>query len=193
MTIPRRLIGRALAWLRESNGESAARSPFKSRINELEMSAGNRVIKRAGKTFRRKGITFDPAELLAREAEFLKLLRDSPHFPTVCEQQEGCIVLTYEGDLITKDNLPQDWRQQAEEILAALDAHHIVHRDIKQINLLVNSGRIVLIDFGWAILESEPYFSCPQEIGEQIPPELINDNRTALYAALEKLDRESQD
>lgn len=47
----------------------------------------------------------------------------------------------------------------------------IVHRDIRRDNILVRDGKPVLIDFGWAISDTHPYFT-PSHLGDtERPPD----------------------
>ncbi len=49
-------------------------------------------------------------------------------------------------------------------ILTELKKRGIQHRDIRPENMLIREGRPVVIDFGWAVSEAEPYFT-PDGLG----------------------------
>ena len=57
--------------------------------------------------------------------------------------------LAYAGERITRGNAPIDWRGQLGDILLDLRRETIEHNDIKSSDLLVDTGRLFLIDYGW--------------------------------------------
>lgn len=80
----------------------------------------------------------------------------SIHFPEVYSYDDEKKEIEIEdcGEML-KDNLPENWKEQLEEIVNDLKAHEIIHRDIKLDNLMVKHGIIKLIDFGWAKFKEE--------------------------------------
>lgn len=99
------------------------------------------------KTFKQKNLWAQE-----REVKALKRLESSKHFPTVIEDGDGYMVMQYAGreNMLTKDLI-----SQAHEIIADLKKARIKHRDIRSENLLVLSGNLSLIDFGWCIFDDE--------------------------------------
>jgi serine/threonine protein kinase, bacterial len=60
--------------------------------------------------------------------------------------------------------------------LAAAHAAGIVHRDLKPANALFNNGRVLLADFGIALLAGEPQFTTAGQVlgtATYLPPEVI--------------------
>jgi serine/threonine protein kinase len=161
------------------------RKPLQSRINKISITPEGLVLKKAGDVFFRHGHRYDPYFLLKREAIFLKKM-NGVHVPRLLEVGDRWLVMEHCGDELSANNLPINWRDQIDSIVSALDEAQIVHRDIKQGNLLVRDGKLFLIDFGWAIWkEEEPYLS-PRELYRDflgrhcIPHNQIYDNRSAL-------------
>lgn len=155
---------------------------YKSRINLVQRRENGLVEKRAGMPFWRRGFCFDPQEILKREIFFLECLQPSCHFPKIVATDAGAFCMEYCGEVINRNLLPENWVHQVEEMANQLEKMRIIHRDIKKQNLLVFEGILVLIDFGWAIFQGEQRI-CPQDLVEDIPKELIYNNRMALDQA----------
>jgi GT2 family glycosyltransferase/predicted Zn-dependent protease len=116
-----------------------------------------------------------------RDAEFLRRL-DGPHFPRVLEarQENGWSVAVFEriaGHELTQA-IPEiaatpktlaAFFGECLDILEALQAADITHRDIQTQNLMVRDGHPVLIDFGWAVAPDAPCFN-PPGLGQNSHP-----------------------
>lgn len=98
-----------------------------------------------------------------REAEALRRLEElgAEGFPRVVGSagSGGRVGLSWAGRAgwvgEARRRLPE-YRQQGEEICAALEQARIRHRDIRPANLCLLDGRVSLIDFGWCLLDDEP-------------------------------------
>lgn len=112
---------------------------------------------------------FKGYNLIDNEKRILSLL-DSIHFPKLLGSQEDSIEVEDCGDPLTIDNLPKDWELQLVQVLMELKASEVIHRDIKPDNLMIKNGVIKLIDFGWAILESDPQDNPPSCLGFPYKP-----------------------
>jgi len=154
------------------------RTIFKSKINIVIRKKNGNVLKKAGKQFSRNGYNFDPKYLIEREKIFLQIL-DGIISPKLKDFGKGWIEMEYCGEPISKKNLPSDWEYQIKQISSVLSKFEIIHRDIKAANILVNNGKIVLIDFSWSVFKSENYYISPREF-TNINEELIYDNYYAL-------------
>ena len=170
---------RLALWLRSLFGAQGGRREMTSRINAVSLMPDGSVRKQAGEVFSRGEHRFDPVILLRREAGFLRLL-DGRRSPRLLEEGDDWFRMTHCGSELSTSNVPEDWRQQVVEIAAILDEAGIVHRDIKDGNVLVLDGRLQVIDFGWAISTGEEPYVCPRELCPDIPHKHIYDNRTAL-------------
>ena len=122
------------------------------------------------------------AGMAAHEAGMLERLQ-GVHFPRVIssEQCDGYSVLVMEriagtglaegrADISSTPRRLAGFLRECLAILSQLRAATIRHRDIRAGNILVRDGHPVLIDFGWAETEDEPYLS-PGHLGglERIP------------------------
>lgn len=179
------------------NKFSALRKRPASRINQIQLRLKNgqisdfekvkllntntihSVIKRAGQNFSRHGIEYDSKQIIEREVYFLRLLENEDHFPRILTAGNDFYEMTFSGNRVDKNNIPDDFDEQILEIALSLDKFKIIHRDIKQQNLLVKNNRLILIDFGWAI-HADTHSPCPQDQEQSIPKENIYNNLTAL-------------
>lgn len=94
--------------------------------------------------------------VVAREARWLRVLEGSGRTPTLIDQDDRRLTMTYAGPLLARDSLPADWREQAEDILDTLHGAGCRHNDIKPGDLVIRHGRIHLLDFGWATPVGQP-------------------------------------
>lgn len=92
--------------------------------------------------------------LIENEKRILKEL-DSIHFPKLIGGQDDEVIIEDCGQLLTVDNLPDNWKEQLVMIVMELKSHGIIHRDLKPDNLMIKDGVIKLIDFGWSIKDGE--------------------------------------
>jgi len=102
---------------------------------------------------------YDYEHIYLRERHWLEQLKEFDRTPTIISTKDNEITMTYCGERITKDNLPEDWREQANYIISKLKEFNCAHNDIKPEEILVKDNKLYLVDFGWAL-----------EIGEEIPP-----------------------
>lgn len=114
---------------------------------------GNRTqrIERISRGIIRK--TYMPSDewMIAREEECLRRLENYNHFPKFLGKTERTIDISYCGRISPFGHLSD----QKKEIINALKACGITHRDIKPPNILRLKNIMYLIDFGWALLDSE--------------------------------------
>ena len=157
-----------------------------SRTNKVSITPAGTVLKIAGEDFTRRGIRFSPAESLEREGNFLATL-EGPHFPKVIKRGEGYLETQFCGVRLGPHNLPADWHAQVEEICGELRRHRIVHRDIKEGNLLVIDSTLVLIDFGWAFKWPWGFFLSPRELSWDTNGPRIYSNRQSLLSLVRRI------
>lgn len=158
-----------------------------SRINTIEFFENGRVRKKAGPNFFRQFRKFNTCEAILREIEILKKIEYTQISPKILAVEEDAFIMEKVGEPICKNNLPQDWREQIDNIHKTLQKYKIIHRDIKRQNLMVMAGKIYLIDYGWSLIEGNGFFLCPQDLCKEIPKELIYDNLLALNHTVQTL------
>jgi len=109
--------------------------------------------------------------LASREYAFLSRL-DSPYFPKAFDQKtkQGFSLITMEKILgISLEEEGPRLRRSAGNMLSffwhglnllhELQKKGIQHRDIRSDNILIRDDKPVLIDFGWAVSEDQPFFT----------------------------------
>lgn len=116
------------------------------------------VEKKDGRIFKRQ-TGYSAYNLIQNEWNVLSQIHSS-HFPKVYSIKGGVLEIEDCGISILKA-IPENWREQLDEILEDLELSGIIHRDIRLDNLLVKDGVVKLIDFGWAkrigvVEENEP-------------------------------------
>lgn len=83
------------------------------------------------------------------ELKNLKLLSNYEHFPKYIGCQKSKILMEYCGEKISKDNIPDDFINQIDDIINIFRSFSISHNDIHPDNILVKNGKIILIDFAF--------------------------------------------
>lgn len=96
-------------------------------------------------------------DLFQNELFWLKELAEFDRVPNVLwyDEEIKSFKMPNLGDMITKDNIPQDWEVQMEYIIEELDKYNCSHNDVKPEEILVKEGKLYLIDFGWATKKNE--------------------------------------
>lgn len=118
--------------------------------------------------------SWDQYNLIENEERILRKIK-SKHFPKVIRsagkgfnteeiQLEDC------GELLTIQNIPDNWAKQLVQIMEDLKKNAVQHRDIKPDNLMVKDGVIKLIDFGWARFKDDPDDNPPNCLGYPYKP-----------------------
>lgn len=125
-----------------------------------------------------------------KEFKYLQLLNNmNNHFPIIYSKHGDTILkMSYCGEPLRQ--LPSNWELQAEEILFSLKKFNIVHRDIIPRNLLVQDGKIKLIDFSWSGPPDEDTSKFPPLLGTDFKKypgfndRFSFDNKYSLYKSL---------
>ena len=138
---------------------------------------------------------FQEYGILAREVDWLRRLGGTGVCPRLIEADDAEIRMGYCGEPVFRGNLPADWREQAEELLAALRRGGCAHNDIKCENLTVADGRLTLIDFGFATEIGAPIPAAwPRGIGRQHRVDIHRfDDRKAIFEALQSAEEDRID
>lgn len=85
----------------------------------------------------------------AKEYDALKQMGHENHIPELYSTYENVMYMEYCGDKLTRENMPEDWEKQCEEIEKIQVKYSLFHFDIFQKNLTVKDGIIYLIDWGF--------------------------------------------
>ena len=86
------------------------------------------------------------------EKKWLNILKDTNIIatPLSFDDNNKLITTIYSGEKINRSNIPNDWEKQRDNIIKVLNNHNCRHNDIKPDEILVDQGKIKLVDFGWA-------------------------------------------
>ena len=76
------------------------------------------------------------------------------------------ITTTYLGDLLVKETVPDNWKEQVDYIIDNLKKYACSHNDIKPREIVIKDNKICIVDFGWATLIGEKLPFCfPKSLG----------------------------
>ena len=94
----------------------------------------------------------------ANEVKWLRKLQSTGIVPQLlyANDQTQTFVMEYVGEPIQAATLPSNWEAQRDHILTTLQRHNCRHNDIKPKEILVQNGRLRLVDFGWASELNQP-------------------------------------
>lgn len=83
------------------------------------------------------------------EVSCLRKLEDFDRCPNLLKTDDDQLYvrMTYVGEPLTKENMPDDWRHQCNHILDELGKRKFKHGDFHE-NIMVLNGKLYLIDFG---------------------------------------------
>lgn len=124
-----------------------------------------------------------------REIGWLERLQTSGVIAELVSADATHITTRYAGEPVSRYTLPENWREQAEHILAVLSAAGCTHNDISVPNIVIADGRLRLIDFAWALPTGVPVpADWPPELGRHRHGPHQFDDRFALYTALERVE-----
>ena len=92
------------------------------------------------------------------ELSWLQHLSHTDVVPHILHADEAtsAIVTEYVGEPVTAQTLPENWKAQRDHILKTLLSNNCRHNDIKPTEILVQAGRLRLVDFGWASRVDRP-------------------------------------
>ena len=164
-----------LEVLKESNvGWVSPTDKSVGAFNPYWKGATSVVAKQDGKVIK-KQTGFMAYGLIENERRILSSLNNI-HFPKVFDI-DGELAVEDCGELLTIDNLPQDWKSQLVQIAFELKDAGVQHRDIKPDNLMLKDNVIKLIDFGWARLFTDAPDTPPSCLGYPYrPSDCFDDN-----------------
>jgi len=142
---------------RDLLGRNLPPGHFERGVTSLIMKYGNTVVKtpKAGR--------FRHFNLLEREVCVLKLLQRFPWAARLLGSTNTNITMTYMGSPFTKATLPGDYDSQLRKIIFDMKSVGVRHNDIMfpcsakpgKHEVMVQNGRLSLIDFGWATIDGQ--------------------------------------
>ena len=141
----------------------------KDASNVLKDDAFGKTVLSVSKTVSRKWDA-ENIDVYENEKKWLQKLKDTDIIarPINFDDENRIITTEYAGEAVNKDNLPEDWEEQRDRILKTLADHDCRHNDIKPNELVIQDGKIRLVDFGWAynIKKSNPD-NWPRRLGSE--------------------------
>ncbi len=139
-------------------------------------------------TVNKKPYSWLEFDVLNREIYWYKVFTKSEHIPKYISSDEKSITIEYVGNILTKKNLPDNWKIQVEEILSILKDNNCSHNDIIPANLLVRNGIIYLIDFQWSTKLSDLVpENWPSGLGCEFKAKDGFDDRHSIYKSIKSL------
>tara|TARA_B110000208_G_scaffold77208_1_gene98924 strand:+ start:5379 stop:11732 length:6354 start_codon:yes stop_codon:yes gene_type:complete len=88
--------------------------------------------------------------------------------PIMYDYNNEYILLEYCGEIINKNNIPNDYKKQIKYIINDLNDINMKHNDCKICEVLVKNNNIYICDFGWVSINND--FSCGFNIDNRIKP-----------------------
>lgn len=149
-----------IGWVNPTDKSVGTFNPYWKGATSVVSKTDGKIIK--------KQTGFMAYGLIENERRILSSLNNL-HFPKVYDV-DGELAVEDCGEMLTVDNLPNDWKEQLVQIVFELKNAEVQHRDIKPDNLMVKDGVIKLIDFGWARLESDEPDTPPSCLGFPYKP-----------------------
>ena len=94
----------------------------------------------------------DDINVYNNEKKWLIKMKNSILFPKLIYANDKfrLLITINAGELLNKNNLPEDYKLQFDNILKELKKYNCRHNDIKPSELVIKNHKINLIDFGWA-------------------------------------------
>ena len=123
---------------------------FPSLSNHIRNTTSVISINHKNKTVKKETIKYLNYNIVDNEVYWLTQLNNFTHTPNIISHNKNKLILSYAGEPLNFDNLPEDWKIQVNTLLNKLNEINCSHNDIKPTDLLVLNGKIMLIDFQWA-------------------------------------------
>ena len=139
-------------------------------------------------TVEKETIKYLKFNIVENEIYWLQKLNNFEHTPNIINHNKNKITLSYSGEPITTDTLPENWEVQIKIILNKLIDINCSHNDIKPTDLLILNKKIMLIDFQWANkINKQIPSDWPKSIGGKYKhPEKFDDSYS-LYKSINEI------
>lgn len=136
------------------------------------------TVSREGDTVVKTIVNWMDYNVFEREVIALEMLKDFDWAPKLLKVDEELkeIHMSYIGEPVSRDNVPQDAMSQCLKILDDMKSLKMKHNDIKQNEVLVNDGKIHLCDFGWCSVSGDFSLNREDICGDEKPYGIIDDS-----------------
>ena len=168
----------SIGWVAPTDKSVGTFNPYWKGATSVVSKDDGKVIK--------KQTGFMAYGLIENERRILSKL-DNIHFPKVYDVN-GEFAVEDCGDLLTVNNLPNDWKEQLVQIVFELKNAEVQHRDIKPDNLMVKNNIIKLIDFGWSRFFKDPRDNPPSCLGFPYRPSDRFDDNYSMRKIIKEFD-----
>jgi len=116
---------------------------------KIEQRYASRVITNFGdKTVTKTYNNKRSLHYVEKEIEWLKKFAEYKWCPRLLNYGRKSITMSYQGEMISKKELPNDWQKQIDGILEGLKKHNCYYCDLRLSHLRLMDGKVSLIDFG---------------------------------------------
>jgi tRNA A-37 threonylcarbamoyl transferase component Bud32 len=133
---------------------------------------------------------FRKFDLFENEVKWLLKMKDFDRVPNVMgyDYNKKEIKLQNVGEVINKNNIPDDWKEQTEYIISALAEYNCGHNDIKPSEVLVNNNKLYLVDFGWSTEINKVPDNFPKKLGGKFRKDDRSfDDRYSIYKSIQSV------
>ena len=137
---------------------SPSLNPNMSQINVLKNDLSSFAIRSVYKQVHSEYKTLYAMDCYTNEIKWLRKLQSTGIVPRllITNDERQAFVTEYVGEPVCAATLPHDWKAQRDHILSILKQYNCRHNDIKPSEILVQNGRLRVVDFGWASFANQP-------------------------------------
>jgi len=148
------------------------------------------TINHNNQTVTKETVRYIKYNIVENEVYWLNQLGDFIYTPNVISHHKTKLTLSYSGEPLHTNNIPENWEVQINIILNKLKEINCSHNDIKPTDLLVLNEKIMLIDFQWATkINEEIPSNWPDSIGGKYKNSKKFDDRYSIYKSINSIIR----
>ena len=131
---------------------------------------------------------YNKYNIIDNEVRWLNNLKNLDFTPNLISVEKNIIKMSYAGENLNSDNMPENWNDQIDHIINSLQKANCSHNDIKPSDLLVLNDKIMLIDFQWATFKNQQYpKNWPKYIGRRYKANSSFDDAISLKKSINYL------